>query len=148
MVETVSLVCVALVLWYASVQAGVLSGSAREAMYIGTVVAFYQYIQQFFVPIRDLSTKYTIIQSALAAAERVFSFLGNDEVEPPDHEGAAPPPPISRTSDGKTALEFAGVSFGYRPGELVLRDVSFQVKSGEHVALVGATARGRRPRSP
>jgi ATP-binding cassette, subfamily B, multidrug efflux pump len=141
-VETVSLVCVALVLWYASVQAGVLHGSAREAMYIGTVVAFYQYIQQFFVPIRDLSTKYTIIQSALAAAERVFSFLEHDEVEPEDSSDATPPARISR-SDGKVALEFSGVSFGYRPDEYVLRDVSFQVKSGEHVALVGATGAGK-----
>jgi ATP-binding cassette, subfamily B, multidrug efflux pump len=148
-VETISIVCVALTLWYASVHAGVLHGTANEAMYIGTVVAFYQYIQQFFVPIRDLSTKYTIIQSALAAAERIFSFLQNEEVERPDAAPAspttlgngAPVRPSAPALDG--ALAFEHVTFGYRPDEPVLRDVSFRVGRGEHVALVGATGAGK-----
>jgi ATP-binding cassette subfamily B multidrug efflux pump len=140
-VDTISIVCVALVLWYASVRAGVLHGSAGEAAYIGTVVAFYQYIQQFFVPIRDLSTKYTIIQSAMAAAERVFEFLGNSEVERADtpHENGGP----RKSRDPAVALEFRDVSFGYRADESVLHDVSFRVRSGEHVALVGATGAGK-----
>ncbi len=142
-VETVSIVCVAVVLWYASVRAGVLHGSAGEAAYIGTVVAFYQYIQQFFVPIRDLSTKYTIIQSALAAAERVFGFMGDPEVEPPDAERAPSAPRVSKPSASEIALEFDDVSFGYRPNEHVLHDVSFRVRACEHVALVGATGAGK-----
>jgi ATP-binding cassette subfamily B protein len=142
-VDTVSIVCVALVLWYASVHAGILHGTAGEAAYIGTVVAFYQYIQQFFVPIRDLSTKYTIIQSAMAAAERVFAFLSDPEVEPED--GARLPAAVrpSRVPDADVAIEFSHVHFGYRPDESVLHDVSFQVKRGEHVALVGATGAGK-----
>jgi ATP-binding cassette subfamily B multidrug efflux pump len=142
-VDTVSIICVALVLWYASVHAGILHGSAGEAAYIGTVVAFYQYIQQFFVPIRDLSTKYTIIQSAMAAAERVFQFLNDPEVEPED--GARQPAPVraSRLPDPNVAIEFSHVHFGYRPDESVLHDVSFRVKRGEHVALVGATGAGK-----
>jgi len=142
-VDTVSIVCVALVLWYASVHAGILHGTAGEAAYIGTVVAFYQYIQQFFVPIRDLSTKYTIIQSAMAAAERVFAFLSDTEVEPED--GARVPAAVrpSRVPNVDVAIEFSHVHFGYRPDESVLHDVSFQVKRGEHVALVGATGAGK-----
>jgi ATP-binding cassette subfamily B multidrug efflux pump len=120
-----------------------LHGTAGEAAYIGTVVAFYQYIQQFFVPIRDLSTKYTIIQSAMAAAERVFAFLSDPEVEPED--GARVPAAVrpSRVPDADVAIEFSHVHFGYRPDESVLHDVSFQVKRGEHVALVGATGAGK-----
>ena len=142
-VDTVSTVCVALILWYASVRAGLLRGDAGEAAYIGTVVAFYQYIQQFFVPIRDLSTKYTIIQSAMAAAERVFAFLSDPEVEPED--GARAPAPVrpSRPRDPDAALEFSHVSFGYRADESVLHDVSFRVGRREHVALVGATGAGK-----
>jgi ATP-binding cassette subfamily B protein len=142
-VDTVSIVCVALVLWYASIQAGVLHGTADEAAYIGTVVAFYQYIQQFFVPIRDLSTKYTIIQSAMAAAERVFGFLSNTEVEPEDGERAPAPARPSRVPDAGVAIEFSHVHFGYRPDDSVLHDVSFRVRRGEHVALVGATGAGK-----
>ncbi|HKU44247.1 MAG TPA: ABC transporter ATP-binding protein [Polyangiales bacterium] len=142
-VDTISIVCVALVLWYASVRAGVLHGSAGEAAYIGTVVAFYQYIQQFFVPIRDLSTKYTIIQSALAAAERVFGFLDNSEVEPPDLVAGKGNGVQKSPRDAGVALEFRDVSFGYRADESVLHDVSFKVRRGEHVALVGATGAGK-----
>ncbi len=138
-VESVSMCCVALVLFYASVRAGVIEGSARQAAYIGTVVAFYQYIQQFFVPIRDLSTKYTIIQSALAAAERVFSFLANEDVEPVDTE-VAPNPALAA---GTPAIDFDHVDFSYRGDDIVLHDVSFHVAPGEHVALVGATGAGK-----
>jgi ATP-binding cassette, subfamily B, multidrug efflux pump len=143
-VESVAMICVALVLWYASVRAGVLTDEPHHAAYIGTVVAFYQYIQKFFVPIRDLSTKYTIIQSALAAAERVFGFLADRDLEPENLEAA----PASKSTDGpdrdaEPAIEFSRVSFGYRAGDTVLADVSFQVRRGEHVALVGATGAGK-----
>lgn len=140
-VESVSMICVALVLWYASVRAGVLSGNAQQAAYIGTVVAFYQYIQQFFVPIRDLSTKYTIIQSGMAAAERVFGFLSNESVE----AGAAPTTaesPATIDTAGE-ALRFSHVDFGYRADDLVLKDVSFSARAGEHLAIVGATGAGK-----
>ena len=137
-VESVAMACVALVLWYASVRAGLLSGGAHQAAYIGTVVAFYQYIQKFFVPIRDLSTKYTIIQSALASAERVFGFLGEREVEAERHIA-----PTSEPAADAAAIEFADVSFAYRRDDPVLQHVSFRVNAGEHVALVGATGAGK-----
>jgi ATP-binding cassette, subfamily B, multidrug efflux pump len=137
-VESVAMTCVALVLWYASVRAGLLSSAAHQAAYIGTVVAFYQYIQKFFVPIRDLSTKYTIIQSALASAERVFGFLAEREVEADQHVT-----PNSSPAADAPAIEFADVTFGYRRDDPVLEHVSFRVNTGEHVALVGATGAGK-----
>ncbi len=140
-VESVSMICVALVLWYASVRAGVLSGNAQQAAYIGTVVAFYQYIQQFFVPIRDLSTKYTIIQSGMAAAERVFGFLSNESVEASAAPTTAESPATIDTAG--EALRFSHVDFGYRADDLVLKDVSFSARAGEHLAIVGATGAGK-----
>src|SRR5699024_5879062 len=91
-VESVSVACVACVLWYASHRALGLPGE-RSAIYVGTVVAFYEYIQRFFIPIRDLSTKYTIIQRSLAASERIFGLLDVDEFDAPD---------LSETEEGLT----------------------------------------------
>ncbi|MGD8862180.1 MAG: ABC transporter ATP-binding protein [Myxococcales bacterium] len=143
-VETISSVCVALVLWYAAVRVGAVSNEAAAAAYIGTVVAFYQYIQQFFVPIRDLSTKYTIIQSSLASAERVFGFLDTDDLEPdPERTPAKGQGQPGAEPDPQQGIEFRDVRFGYRPGEEVLHGVSFRVAHGEKVAIVGATGAGK-----
>ena len=134
-VEGVSAGCLAAILWYAAVRAG---SVANPVEYIGTVVAFYQFIHLFFVPLRDLSTKYTMIQSSLASAERVIGFLDVDETE----AGAAGVPgrPAERE---EPALCFRNVTFAYRAGVPVLRDVSFMLRHGEKVAIVGATGAGK-----
>lgn len=137
-VEGISSICIAAVLWYGSVRAGLIEDDAASAAYLGTIAAFYQYIQQFFVPIRDLSTKYTLIQSALAAAERVFSFLDIDETVPD-----APPKNPTLHMESDPLIRFDQVRFGYRPDEEVLHGVSFDVRRGEHVAVVGATGAGK-----
>ncbi len=134
-VESVATACVAILLWYASVRAGGLDARA-SAVYIGTVVAFYEYINRFFIPIRDLSTKYTIIQSALASAERIFSLLDVDEID-------CPPRPATGRGDGAFAIELRDVTFGYRKDHPVLFDVSFRVRPGETIAVVGATGSGK-----
>lgn len=137
-VEGISSICVAAVLWYGSVRAGLIEDNAGSVLYLGTIAAFYQYIQQFFVPIRDLSTKYTLIQSALAAAERVFGFLDITETTPVcEVQGD------SIDLGVEPIIEFDNVSFGYRTGDNVLHDVSFTVRRGEHVAIVGATGAGK-----
>jgi ATP-binding cassette subfamily B multidrug efflux pump len=137
-VEAISVTAVSLVLLYAAYRLGMLPKGTHAITYAGTVVAFQQYIQLFFVPIRDFSTKYTIVQSSLAAAERVFGLLDQKEVEDPD-----PPRPKTITRDAARTLAFDGVSFGYREGERVLHDLSFEMSPGETVAVVGPTGAGK-----
>lgn len=137
-VEAYATSVVALVLFYAAVRAGALPDGQSATAYLGTVVAFYLYIQQFFVPIRDLSTKYTLIQSALAAAERVFGFLDTDQVDAPDPAQTAQPDP-----EHAPLIRFDDVHLAYREGETVLHGVSFDVKACEHVAIVGPTGAGK-----
>src|SRR5690606_18796616 len=111
-VESVAAVTVALVLWYAAVRLGGMP-EAASAAWVGTVVAFYEYIQRFFVPIRDLSQKYTIVQSSLAAAERIFEGLDTDEEDAPEDL----PVPDAPARDPEAALAFEDVRFGYREGQ-------------------------------
>ena len=128
LVEAVSTVSIALMLW----RGGVLHGSGLVE--IGTVVAFIQYIQQFFVPIRDFSAKYAVMQSSMTAAERIFSLLE----EAPEEVPAA-----TRTGTGHGEIVFEHVWFAYKGETWVLRDVSFRIAPGEHMAIVGATGSGK-----
>lgn len=137
-VEATSVTAVSLVLLYAVYRLGGLPKDTHAVTYVGTVVAFQQYIQLFFMPIRDFSTKYTIVQSSLAAAERVFGLLDQPEIEDPD-----PPAPKTVTRDAARTLAFEHVSFGYREGEHVLHDLSFAMSPGETIAVVGPTGAGK-----
>lgn len=137
-VEAMSSISIAVTVWYAS------GRILAAAIAFGTLVAFIEYIQKFFIPIRDFSTKYAVMQSAMAAAERVFQLLDTPR-----------PPTVARTHAPvrvEGAVEFEGVWFAYRaragraePAErdYVLRDVSFRVNPGETVAIVGATGSGK-----
>lgn len=145
-VEAIATATVAMLLWYASVRAGWLPEDGSK-LWVGTVVAFYEYIQRFFVPVRDLSTKFTVIQSSLASAERIFGLLDEPTADEPD---ADEPDADGRGADGRdaadpddVAVRFDHVTFGYLPGHPVLRDVDFAVRRGETVALVGATGAGK-----
>ncbi len=137
-VESVSAVTVALVLWYAAVRVGGLP-EAASAAWVGTVVAFYEYIQRFFVPIRDLSQKYTIVQSSLAAAERIFEVLDLREVDAPEGLGVEEGEPVGED----VVLALDRVRFGYREGQEILHGVSLHARRGEKVAIVGATGAGK-----
>lgn len=140
-VDAISAVCVGLVLWFAARELDVLGTAAEAEALKGTFVAFYAYIQQFFVPVRDLSTKYTMIQSAFASAERVFGLLAVQDFDaPPASEQAQPAPEHLKSA----AIAFDRVSFRYKAqGESVLDQVSFEVRPGETVAVVGATGAGK-----
>jgi len=136
-VESVSAVTVALVLWYAAVRFAGLP-RAETTAWVGTVVAFYEYIRRFFVPIRDLSQKYTIVQSSLAAAERIFGILDMKADDAPPVEAPEPP-----AVDEDVVLAFRDVEFGYRADQTVLDRVSFTARRGEKLAVVGATGAGK-----
>lgn len=136
-VESMSVACVASVLWYAAAQAAALDDPARAAAWVGTVVAFYEYIQRFFVPIRDLSTKYTILQSALASVERIAALFDVKELD-------APELPVARVDvPTDVAIRFRGVHFAYRADVPVLNGIDFDVRRGERIAIVGATGSGK-----
>lgn len=108
----------------------------QGALTLGALVAFLSYVRQMFRPLQDMSEKYNIMQSAMAASERVFGILDTVPaiVDAPD---AAPPRALSGH------VEFSDVTFGYNPDQPVLRNVSFTVRPGESVALVGPTGAGK-----
>lgn len=104
---------------------------------IGVMVAFLFYIQRFFDPIRSLTLQYSVMQRAMASGQRISEVL-DVPVDVTDKVDAAPLP-----DDMDGSVEFRGVTFGYRPGLPVLKDVSFRVNPGETVALVGPTGSGK-----
>jgi ATP-binding cassette subfamily B protein len=131
-VEALGFVALALLIWYGGGQV------AAGALTLGSLVAFMQYTSRFFLPIRDLGAKYTVMQAAMTSAERIFGVL--------DLTPAIQSPPVPRTGGrgaGETAVAFRAVWFGYREDQWILTDCSFEVRRGEHVALVGATGEGK-----
>ncbi|HEX8919083.1 MAG TPA: ABC transporter ATP-binding protein, partial [Chloroflexota bacterium] len=111
-------------------------GHWGTAFTFGALVAAMQYTDRAFQPIRDLADKFNLLQSAMAASERIFGLLDED-AEPAD-----PPDPVDLRSV-RGAIEFRNVTFGYDPEHPVLRDVSFTVPAGQSVAIVGATGAGK-----
>lgn len=104
---------------------------------VGVMVAFLFYIQRFFDPIRSLTLQYSVMQRAMASGHRLTEVL-DVPVDVADRPDATP---LGPEDDG--SVEFEDVVFGYDPADPVLRDVSFTVKSGETVALVGPTGSGK-----
>lgn len=103
---------------------------------VGTLFAFNMYVLLFFEPVSALAQRYSLLQRAMSGAERIFAFLDVNEPDAP-RMATAPDEP----SDDVIAFE--NVTFEYKPGVPVLRDVSFRVAPGEKVALVGATGAGK-----
>lgn len=129
-VEMLAGIATAIMLWYAA--GDVLSG----AMQVGTLIAFIQYFEMFFRPVRELSEKYDTLQNAMASSERIFVLL--DETSFVEDAPNATP-----LQEFKHSVEFRNVDFGYSPDIPVLKNVSFTVKKGETVAIVGATGAGK-----
>jgi ATP-binding cassette, subfamily B, multidrug efflux pump len=140
-IEMVSSVCVALVL----ISAGMKASS------VGTVVAFFAYIRQFFEPISNLSQRYTLMQSAMTGAERVFELLETTEIDAPqpmrataDDAGAGRDVNESKdVSRAEVAFELDHVDFEYKKGVPVLHQVNLAARRGEKIAIVGATGSGK-----
>src|SRR4051812_6864576 len=130
-IEAVGALAAAIILWYGG---GMV---LRQTLTLGALVAFLQYSQRFFRPISDMSEKFNVLQAAMASSERIFSLLDEPvRVEPPAQ-------PVTRPSPATGHVVFDHVSFSYDDEHEVLSDVSFEVKPGERVGIVGATGSGK-----
>ncbi len=121
-------VATALVIWQGS------NDVVRSQIEWGALIAMLQYIPRFFWPILDVAERYAILQAAMASSERIFELL---DTEPEPSPGKAGLKKI------RGEIEFSNVWFAYDDEEWVLKDVSFLVKPGERLAIVGATGSGK-----
>ncbi len=129
-IELLSAIALAIVIWWAG--GNIMSG----LMTIGTLVAFLQYAEMFFRPVRDLSEKYTTLQGAMASAERIYELLDTQD--------------YFDKSDGsivkeklESTIEIKNLSFAYTEDKPVLKNVNLTIKKGEKIAIVGATGSGK-----
>lgn len=130
LIEVTASLATAVIIWYGGGQI------VQGALTFGVLVAFIRYAERFFWPIRELSEKYTIFQNAMASSERIFHLL---DTEPAIVSAAEK----SGVETLKGEIAFRNVWFAYNDDDYVLRDVSFTVKPGEKVALVGHTGAGK-----
>jgi len=110
--------------------------AANQALTIGVLAAFIQYSQQLFQPIRDLSEKFNVLQAAIVASHRIFLLLDSEAT-------ITSPESPKKTGRARGDIEFRNVWFAYKDKNWVLKDVSFTVKAGESIALVGHTGSGK-----
>lgn len=127
--EIIVAIAIGLLVWYGSKQI------LADVISPGVVVAFIMYINMIFRPIRELIDKFNTLQMGMVSAERIFDVLDTDEFTP--DQGDYTPETI------KGDITFKNVWFAYNDEKWVLKDVSFHVKAGETLALVGATGAGK-----
>ncbi|MCY7362734.1 MAG: ABC transporter ATP-binding protein/permease [Ignavibacteria bacterium] len=129
-VELIGAISAGLIIWYGGGQV------IQSAVSVGVLVSFIQFTEMFFRPIRDLSEKYNILQTAMASSERIFSLL--------DEKSEITETNISASADNiKGAIEFKNVTFAYNKNDYVLKNISFKINEGEKIAFVGATGSGK-----
>jgi ATP-binding cassette subfamily B multidrug efflux pump len=135
-IELVSALAASLIIWVGG------GWVLQDSLTLGSLVAFLQYVQRFFRPISDLSEKFNTLQGAMASSERIFGLLDTPvEIASPQSPRRAGAAADAATPSG--VIRFEDVTFGYVPGEPVLKHVSFEVLPGQRVALVGATGSGK-----
>jgi len=129
-VELLSSVAIGLIIWYGGGEI------IHNTLEIGVLIAFIQYTEMFFRPIRDLSEKYNIMQTAMASSERVFKLLDNKTFI----HNAENPVHLDKV---KGEIEFKNVWFAYNGNDYILKDISFKINPGETIAIVGHTGAGK-----
>lgn len=145
LVEAIGYIAIGCVMWWVAEHR--IAGAVASVAAIQLIVAFIEYINRFFEPIRDLSAKYAVMQGAMAASERIFQLLDTDELDGDVGEPDATRPESSEPARRKPelpgpAVELAGVHFSYG-AEPVLRGVDVRIARGSTVAMVGATGSGK-----
>ena len=106
----------------------------QKAITVGDILAFFQYVQSFTRPIQQITRVMNQIQIAMAASERIFEFLEYEDEQNPSSK---------EITEIRDEITFENVSFGYTPDETIINDLSFSVKKGEKVAIVGETGAGK-----
>ncbi len=129
-IDFFSSLAIAMVFWYGG------GRFVQNEIQLGILVAFIQYLQKFFEPIRDLAEKFNIIQTAMASSERIFELLDTPEQIPES---------VPSNNDFKLqgAVEFKNVWFSYKEERFILKGLSFYLEAGESLAIVGATGSGK-----
>ncbi len=106
----------------------------EKAIAVGDILAFFQYIENFTRPIQQITRVMNLVQTAMAATERIFEFLELDDEENPSDR---------QINDIEKEITFENVSFGYTSNEKIIKNLSFNVKKGEKIAIVGETGAGK-----
>ena len=130
LVDLIGAIGVALIIWYGGYRV------MQDALSLGALVAFIQYSQALFQPIRDLSDKYNVLQAAVVASHRLFKTLDLPIAI------TTPEKPL-KAERARGRIEFQNVWFSYHDEDWVLKDVSFTVEPGQSIALVGHTGSGK-----
>jgi ATP-binding cassette, subfamily B, multidrug efflux pump len=144
LVELIQSIAIGMILWYGGGEV------LHNELTFGALVAFIQYVRRFFMPIRDLSDKYNILQDAMASSERIFGLLDEPAEEGIESAGAAPAEGIANTDAAPAAafdphgeIRFEHVHFSYDGTSEVLHDICVELPAGRTTAVVGATGSGK-----
>ena len=135
LVDLIGAIGVALIIWYGGYRV-MQNTPEHTVLTLGALVAFIQYSQSLFQPIRDISDKYNVLQAAVVASHRIFKTLDQPVAI------TTPEKPL-KTDRARGRIEFQNVWFAYKDEDWVLKDVSFTVEPGQSIALVGHTGSGK-----
>ncbi|HEX8399840.1 MAG TPA: ABC transporter ATP-binding protein [Pyrinomonadaceae bacterium] len=136
LVDFIGAIGIAVVIWYGGYEILMAVSANQQALTVGTVIAFVQFSNLLFQPIRDLSDKFNVLQAAIVASHRIFQLLDRPVlIESPENP--------KKRGRARGSIEFQNVWFAYKDEDWVLKDVSFAVEPGQSIALVGHTGSGK-----